>query len=123
MEFSVKLAALPEGLSFPERFGEKLQYDRVRGVLSYRGFMTKCSYDELSALSNDPEYHRALEQLFVLTSGEVAPAEGRMFSPTVMMAVVGAVLVAAVVVWGAARRVSATKAVGPTPAVTASNGT
>ena len=122
MEFSVKLVALPEGLNFPERFNERLRFDVARGVLTYRGFMTKCSYDELSALSNDPEYHRALEHLFVLTSGEVTAGEQRPLTPTLLMATVAAAIVAAAVLWGAVRLVSAPRADGPPQTATASNG-
>jgi len=122
MEFSVKLATLPEGLSFPERFSERLKFDASRGVLSYRGFMTKCAYDELYGLSSEPEYHRALEQLFVLTSGEVVPNDSRKLTPTLLMATVAAMIVAAALVWGAVRNASAGRAVDSSPTATAANG-
>src|SRR5688572_19662499 len=46
MEFSVKLAKLPEAFRLPERLRDRVSYDADRGRLSYRGFMTKCTYDE-----------------------------------------------------------------------------
>lgn len=122
MEFSVKLAALPEGLSFPERFSERLRFDAARGMLSYRGFMTKCAYDELFALSNDVEYHRALEQLFVLTAGEVTAGGQRPLTPKLLMATVAATIVVAAVVWSAVRQVSTPPTVSSPPAATLANG-
>jgi hypothetical protein len=73
MEYAVTLARLSEDVAFPERLRERIRFDPVQGRLSFQGFMTKCTYDELSALTDDADYHRALEQLFVLTSEEVAP--------------------------------------------------
>jgi hypothetical protein len=73
MEYSVKLARLPANLEFPARLQDRVTFDPAKEQLSYRGFMTKCAYDELSSLSDDLDYHRALEQLFVITSGEMAP--------------------------------------------------
>ena len=75
MEYKVKLASLPAGVAFSERLRERCTYNAERGELSYRGFMTKCAYDEISALSDDLDYHRAVEHLFVLTSAEIAPPE------------------------------------------------
>ena len=116
MEFSVKLAKLPEGFSIPQRLTERMAFDQGRGQLSYRGFMTKCTYDDLSSLSDDPEYHRALEQLFVMTSGEITPPAASRRMP---VAVVGAGIVAAVigmaVFWGATRNATPHRTVGPSP--------
>jgi len=75
MEYSVSLKKIPDGLSFPLRLQERVSLDREKGRLTYRGFMTKCTYDELAKLSDDPEYRRALEQLFVLTSAEMSAAQ------------------------------------------------
>ena len=122
MEFSVKLAALPEGVTFPERFREKLRYDAERGVICYQGFMTKCAYDELSTLSSDAAYHRALEQLFVLTSGEIVASEGRGIASAAMVAVVAVAAVAVAIVWGMVSQDSPERVLGPPVAATASNG-
>lgn len=107
MEYSVKLDRLSPKVAFPERLRERMIYDPARGQLSYRGFMTKCTYDELAALDDDPHYRRALEELFVLTSAEVAPrAKGRSYAAAIMLATVAAALVVAVVLWSAMRQAS-----------------
>jgi hypothetical protein len=121
MEFSVKLAKLPEGFSIPPRLTERMAFDQARGQLSYRGFMTKCTYDELSSFSDDPDYHRALEQLFVLTAGEISP---RASSRSVPVAILGASILAAViglaVLWNATRNAAANRPISPSPNATAS---
>ena len=104
MEFSVKLAHLPAGIKFPERLNDRIRFDPARGQFAYRGFMTKCTYDELSALSDDPEYHRALEQLFVLTSEEVAPhSPARNLAAPILVAAVGIAALVVAAVWIMAR--------------------
>jgi hypothetical protein len=121
MEFSVKLAKLPEGFSIPQRLTERMVFDEARGQLSYRGFMTKCTYDELSSFSDDPDYHRALEQLFVLTSGEISPCASSRKMP---VAIVGAGILAAVislaVFWSTTRNAAANRPLSPSPNATAS---
>jgi len=103
MEYSVKLARLPSGIAFPERLRDRVSFDPAHG-LSYRGFMTKCTYDELSALSDDPEYHRALEQLFVLTSSEMSPpTASRNWPAVIMVATIGVAALALAVVWAMVR--------------------
>ena len=57
---------------------------------------TKCAYDEISALSDNLDYHRAVEHLFVLTSAEIAPQE-RSF-PLAAMAGLAAVVAVVVTV-------------------------
>jgi len=109
MEFSVKLAALPPGLAFPERLRERVSFDPTAGRFVYRGFMTKCTYDELSALSDDPDYHRALEQLFVLTSSEMAPRPARSLSPAILLATIGSALLAVIALWAMTRHATAEK--------------
>src|SRR4051812_44151827 len=95
MEHSVKVSQLPEKLIFPERLEGRIRYDAAAGRLSFQGFMTKCTYDELSALSDDLEYHRALEQLFVLTSQEIAPQRARRGLPAaILLAMVATVALA-----------------------------
>jgi len=121
MEFSVKLAKLPEGFSIPQRLTERMAFDEARGQLSYRGFMTKCTYDELSSFSDDPDYHRALEQLFVLTSGEISPRASLRKMP---VAILGAGILAAViglaVLWSTTRNATANRPISPSPNATAS---
>ena len=119
MEYSVKLARLPAGISFSDRLSERLRHDATRGELIYRGFMTKCAYDEVSALSDDLEYHRAVEQLFVLTSAEVSPPKGS-FSPGVVVAAAAAAVMAALVVWGGVRHAAGQRTTSPPASATVS---
>ena len=117
MEHSVQLKRLPEGLQFPERLGQRIRFDAAAGRLSFQGFMTKCSYDELSAISEDGDYHRALEQLFVLTSEEVVPETARRsVSAAVVLARRSTALLALLVLWSMSRNASAEKRRGPSTA-------
>ena len=114
MEYSVKLAHLPENVIFPDRLQSRVNFDAAKGQFSYQGFMTKCTYDELSVLSDDPNYHRALEQLFVKTSEEIAPPPARSTIPAaIALATLGAVALAFLVVWSLTRQVATDKAVSP----------
>jgi hypothetical protein len=99
MEHSVKLARLPDKVEFPDRLRGRIHYDAAKGQLSYQGFMTKCTYDELAALDDDADYHRAIEHLFVLTSQEVAPQPRSRSIPVIVLATVATLLLAAVTVW------------------------
>jgi hypothetical protein len=119
VDYSVKLSHLPATVSFSDRVSERLRYDGSRGVLIYRGFMTKCTYDEISGLSDDPEYHRAIERLFVLTSADVAP-EKTGLPPRVLVAAAAVVLMVGALVWGTVRHWSVQKTGTPPPATTAS---
>lgn len=119
MEYSVKLAQLPAGVSISERLSERFRYDAERRELIYRGFMTKCAYDEVSALSDNLDYHRAVEQLFVLTSAEVAPPK-RHVTPAVLAATAAAAVVVAALIWGTLRQSSAQPAAIPPANATAS---
>ena len=120
MDFSVKLAALPAGLTFPERLRERVSFDPVAGRFGYRGFMTKCTYDELSALSDDPDYHRALEDLFVLTSSEMAPRSSRSMSAVIVLATIGSALLAMILGWMMMRDGASQKPVNNTSTATVS---
>ena len=73
-EVTAPLAALPKGVSFGDDFPEPIQYDAVRRVLRFRGFMSNTSFQELQHLSNDLDYMRALEQLFTASAIEPQPA-------------------------------------------------
>ncbi len=82
MHHFATLERLPHGITLPEHLLDRVSYFPERRQLMYRGFMTKCAYDELIALSSDLEYRRALEQLFVLSSKEAiarAPPVPRLF--------------------------------------------
>jgi hypothetical protein len=120
MDHSVKLAHLPADCKFPERLADRLRYDPDRGELHFRGFMTKCTYDELSALSEDADYHRALERLFVLTSAEVAPAPRSALPLTAIAATIGGLAIAAGALWLTTRHAWSNKppAADPTVVVT-----
>jgi hypothetical protein len=104
MEYSTKLARLPANVTFPERLQDRVSFDAAAGRLTYRGFMTKCTYDELCALSDDVEYHRALEQLFIQTSAEVAPHRDNLMPAVVGLASVFAALLIVIVLWLVANR-------------------
>jgi hypothetical protein len=121
MEYSVKLARLPANLEFPARLQDRVTFDPAKEQLSYRGFMTKCAYDELSSLSDDLDYHRALEQLFVITSGEMAPVGAkRRFPAAIVLATIGVGAVVFAGLWAAARHGSVRQSSDPTPAIAVS---
>jgi len=119
MEHSVKLSSLPSDIAFPQRLHDRIKFDPVRGELSYRGFMTKCTYDELAALDDDADYRRALEHLFVLTSEEVAPRARSRGVPAMILVAVATALLAAAVFWAITRE-SYKKPAGSMPTATAS---
>jgi hypothetical protein len=104
MEYSVKLSKLPEGVRFPERLQERIRFDSGHERLTFQGFMTKCTYDELSAVTDDADYHRALEQLFVMTSDEVAPRHGKRAVPAaILLATIGTAALAVAGWWAMSR--------------------
>ena len=123
MEFSVKLAKLPDDVKIPDRLNERFRYDANQGRLIFRGFMTKCTYDEVSALSDDPDYHRAIEKLFVQTSDEVTPHSALSFSKfpaAILLATAGAAILGVAMWWGLSRHGGTTPAVQPDAAATVS---
>jgi hypothetical protein len=103
MEHSVKLASLPERVAIPDRLRERMSFDAAKGQLTYRGFMTKCTYDELAALDDDVNYHRALEALFVLTSEEIVRRPRSRGLSALLLITAAAALLVAVVLWAIAR--------------------
>jgi hypothetical protein len=121
MEYAVKLSKLPADFVLNQRLQERVRYDAARGELIYRGFMTKCMYDELSALSDDAEYHRALERLFVLTSADAQQVPQRRIPAAALVATIGVIAIAAGAIWVSTREASAEKtaAHGEAVAVTA----
>jgi hypothetical protein len=104
MEYSVLLAKLPDQVRFPERLKERIRFDAGRKRLVFQGFMTKCTYDELNTLSEDAEYHRALEELFVLTSAEMAPSSPKRRSAGALaLAAIGVAALVLLSAWVALR--------------------
>src|SRR5436305_7833947 len=99
MEYSVKLAKIPNQFTIPERLRERMSLDVAKQQLSYRGFMTKCTYDELAALDDDADYRRALEQLFVLTSQDIAPRQRSRGLPAMLLVAAAAALLAGFFFW------------------------
>jgi hypothetical protein len=77
--------------------------------------MTKCAYDELATLTEDAAYHRALEELFVLTSSDATTGATRSRGPGAMMlAVVGAGALVLVMLWAAMRQMPSSQPAGAT---------
>jgi hypothetical protein len=101
MEYSVSLASLPEKVAIPDRLRERMSFDAAKQKLTYRGFMTKCTYDELATLDDDADYRRALEQLFVLTSREIAPQPHSRGLSGILLVTAALALLAAAVFWAA----------------------
>src|SRR5947199_8841967 len=99
MEYSVKLASLPENVTVPDRLRDRMRFDAAKQQLTYRGFMTKCTYDELAALDDDADYRRALEQLFVLTSQDIAPRQRSRGLPAMLLVAAAAALLAGFFFW------------------------
>ncbi len=104
MEYSVKVASLPDTVRIPEHLHERMSFDAAKGQLTYRGFMTKCTYDELAALADDVEYHRALEQLFVLTSQEMAPQSRSRGLAAMSLAAAAIAMLVAIAAWAMTHR-------------------
>ena len=73
MTHSVRLDALPEGMTFPPEMDGRIAYDPAGRTLSFRGFMSKADFDRLGQLHDDWGYRRTLEELFRLCSWESAP--------------------------------------------------
>jgi len=122
MQHAVPLRTLPVGLEFPEQLRERVHYDPARGTLAFDGFMTKCRFDELMQLSTDPEYRRALDELFVLSSEEVlphSPARGLWIG---LAAAAAAVLALSLTIWAIWKWPGAGPGAGARPTVNQSAG-
>jgi hypothetical protein len=110
VEYSVTLKAVPSGIAIPPRLTEKAILDPASRRFVYRGFMTKLAYDELAEVSDDPEYRRALEQLFVLTAQGTVPAAAlRQRTMTVVIAGLCTAIALVVIFWVMSRQASAAK--------------
>lgn len=64
MDHSVRIEALPDGLTFPSEFRDRIHFDPSSRRLIYRGFMSKEDFDRLAGLSENWSYRRSLEDLF-----------------------------------------------------------
>ena len=107
MEHSTKLDKLPDGITFPKHLHERIRHIPERRRLTFHGFMTKCSYDELIALSNDLDYRRALEQIFVLSSQEIGPRTSRRLPSLILiLSIAGSLVLAIVIGWHTLHRSS-----------------
>src|SRR4051794_21339851 len=105
MEYSVELAQLPDEVRFSERLRERIRFDAAHRRLVFQGFMTKCTYDELNTLTDDAAYHRALEDLFVLTSAEVVSSSPRRRAPGAMaLAAIGVTALVFAMLWAVLRQ-------------------
>jgi hypothetical protein len=123
MEYSVELEKIPSDVKLPQRLENRISFDSQRRRLVFQGFMTKCTYDELTSLTDDVAWHRALEQLFVLTSAEVSGgAATRHLPATALIAAAATVVLALTGAWAAWRHSSAGAPATSTPAVRASAG-
>ena len=122
MQHSVPLPQLPSGLSFPAPLADRVHYDSERQTLAFDGFMTKCRFDELTQLSSDPAYRRALEELFVLSSEEVLPQPQRRGLWIGLVAAAAAVLALTLTIWAIWKWPGARHATGAQPAVNQSAG-
>jgi hypothetical protein len=76
MEHSVKIERLPDRVTFPPEFGDRIHYDASSRRLVFRGFMSKAEFDRLCQVSDDWAYRRPLEDLFRLCSSGDAPRPG-----------------------------------------------
>jgi hypothetical protein len=99
MQHQVHLVKLPEGVQFPAHLRERIAYDSQRQELSFRGFMTKYAYDELSQLAKDVSYHEALEKLFVLSSEEVQERPRTKLPLAVVAGAAACVLALGLLIW------------------------
>lgn len=91
MEHFVPLSRLPEGLTFPAEFQDRIHFDASRHRLVFRGFMRKSDYDALARLSGDLTYLDALQHLFSAATFDPPPATRR----RKLVAVAGLVIAAA----------------------------
>lgn len=65
------LDALPENVAIPEEMTDRLRYDAIRKRLTWRGEMPAAERERLLALSNDPAWTQAIENLFSRTQSGV----------------------------------------------------
>jgi hypothetical protein len=98
MDYTVKLNQLPKGLEFPPDLEGRCSLDIIQKQLVFHGFMSSADYTRLIQLHPDVEYHKAVAQLFQLSSEEQAPQLGRLRKALGFLVVLSLVL-AAVVWW------------------------
>ena len=94
----VKLERLPEGISFPDKLADRVNYDPVSRELQFDGFMSKTDFDKLVHLHNDIAYQRALERLFQICTYEPETVPGRPRSSLMLMTAGATAAIVALVV-------------------------
>lgn len=60
-----RLPVLPPDLDLPAEFRSRLQHDELRERLTWRGAMDPTERDRLLALSDDPDWQRAINSMFL----------------------------------------------------------
>jgi hypothetical protein len=65
---TVQLTSMPAEVQWGSEQAEPLSYNAAHRQLSYRGFMTRASYDYLRDLSKNTEYQQALLELYQMSS-------------------------------------------------------
>jgi hypothetical protein len=84
MDHTTPLQKLPDGIVIPAHLSDRIAYDSERRQLTFRGFMTKYTHDELVAIANDQPYRAAVQRLFVLSSQEFTEGTSRRTSPLIL---------------------------------------
>jgi hypothetical protein len=74
MDHFVKLDRFPEGVEFPPHMKDRFHFDAEAHRLVFRGYMSKADFDQISQLTSDWKFRRALEDLFRLCTPEPEPA-------------------------------------------------
>ena len=74
MDHFVKLDHFPEDLSLPPKFLDRLEFDAEAHKLVFHGYMSKVEFDQLSSLTRDWRFRRALEDLFRLCTPDRKPS-------------------------------------------------
>jgi hypothetical protein len=89
----------PWDLEIPADLSERFWMDETHERLAFRGCMHKATYDRLQTLSNDAEYHHALQELFQLSSlAEPSRRQARMLQIGLFMTWASFALLAAILV-------------------------
>jgi hypothetical protein len=60
-----RLARLPEGLEFPDRYQHCIFYDADRNRLVFRGHMSRAAREQLIRLHSDARYRQAIYRLYM----------------------------------------------------------
>lgn len=97
MEHSVRLSEFPAHLQFPPDLRDKVRYDARARQLVFQGQMFKAQYDRLVALYDEVEYHRALQELFRISTEPVSSESSTI--PWWLVAGISGAVAASVAVW------------------------